>query len=123
MNIISVGIGGFFGAVCRYLLGKIPCQYAGDFPVNTFIANILGAVIIGIVFALTAKLGGSDSNTVLLLKTGFCGGLTTFSTFSLEGVNLLQEGHFCLFAAYAVLSVGLCLVAVIAGTAIGNSLA
>ena len=70
MNILSVGIGGFLGAVSRYLLGKIPMHMVEGFPMNTFITNILGAVIIGVVFAATAKLGGSDSNMVLFLKTG-----------------------------------------------------
>lgn len=122
MNILAVGIGGFLGAVSRYLLGKIPMNAVEGFPMNTFITNVLGAVIIGVVFAATAKLGGSDSNTVLLLKTGFCGGLTTFSTFSLEGLQLIQDGHIGMFAVYAILSVAICVLACWAGTAIGNAL-
>lgn len=122
MNVLSVGIGGFLGAVSRYLLGKIPMHIVEGFPMNTFITNILGAIVIGVVFAATAKLGGSDSNMVLFLKTGFCGGLTTFSTFSLEGMQLLQDGHMGMFAAYALLSVGICVFACWAGTAIGNAI-
>ena len=119
MNILAVGAGGFFGAVTRYLMGRIPFP-ACAFPLATFAANLLGAVIIGIVFALTAKLGGSDSGMVLFLKTGFCGGLTTFSTFSLEGLSLIQDGNAGLFAIYAALSVGMCLLGAALGNAIGN---
>ena len=119
MNILAVGAGGFLGAVARYLIGKIPFPACG-FPLATFTVNLLGAVIIGIVFALTAKLGGSDSGTVLFLKTGFCGGLTTFSTFSLEGLSLIQDGHAGVFAVYAAASVGVCLIGAALGNAIGN---
>lgn len=119
MNILAVGAGGFAGAVLRYMIGKIPFP-AWTFPAATFAANVLGAVIIGIVFALSAKLGGSDSAAVLFLKTGFCGGLTTFSTFSLEGMTLIQSGHTGLFLIYAAASVTVCLLAAAAGNAIGN---
>lgn len=80
---LCVGAGGFCGAIARYLLGLLP--YQGQFPLITFVINFTGAVAIGaVVEAASVRPGMLPSNAVLFVKTGLCGGFTTFSTFSLE---------------------------------------
>lgn len=115
INIIMVGIGGAIGAILRYLLSLLPFEAA--FPFATFITNILGAFFIGIVTGMSDK-GGVSPKTVLLLKTGVCGGFTTFSTFSLESWNLLSGGKLFTGSVYMVLSLCCCIV----GVAIGRLL-
>ena len=82
------------------------------FPVNTLLINLIGAFAIGLVTAAGSRYGAENSNLVLFLKVGLCGGFTTFSTFSLESLALIQEGRFLVFMAYAVSSVALFLLAV-----------
>ena len=110
IQILSVGAGGFIGAVLRFLMGKLPFKEITVFPVNTLLVNLIGAFVIGLVAAAGSRYGAENSNLVLFLKAGLCGGFTTFSTFSLEGLTLIQEGHFLIFMAYAVSSVVLCLI-------------
>lgn len=112
IQILSVGAGGFIGAVLRFFTGKLPLKEMTIFPVNTLLINLIGAFVIGLVAAAGSRYGAENSNLVLFLKVGLCGGFTTFSTFSLESFALIQEEHFLLFMAYAVSSVALCLLAV-----------
>lgn len=112
IQILSVGAGGFIGAVLRFLMGKLPIKEMTIFPVNTLLINFIGAFVIGLVAVAGSRYGAENSSLVLFLKVGLCGGFTTFSTFSLEGLTLIQEGHFLIFMAYAVSSVALCLIAV-----------
>ena len=112
IQILSVGAGGFIGVVLRFLMGKLPFKEMTVFPVNTLLINLIGAFVIGIAVAAGSRYGAENSSLVLFLKAGLCGGFTTFSTFSLEGLALIQEGHFLIFMAYAVSSVALCLIAV-----------
>lgn len=112
MNFVFVALGGAFGAVCRYALSFITVKI--DFPLMTFITNLFGAFCIGL-FVGFAKKKNLPSNLVLFLKTGFCGGFTTFSTFSLEAYNLFQSGMNGTAVLYVVLSLVLC----IAGVALG----
>lgn len=118
---IFVGLGGACGAVCRYLLGSIPLRI--DFPVLTLLTNFLGAVVIGCVVGLVMKNPGASPNLVLFLKTGFCGGFTTFSTFSLETLNLLENRQVVKGGLYAVVSVLLCIAGVYLGRALFTALA
>ena len=115
INIILVGIGGAIGAVFRYIISLIPFQTS--FPFATFITNILGAFLIGII-AGAADRTNISPRAVLLLKTGVCGGFTTFSTFSLESWNLLSSGKIAIGAVYMALSLCCC----VAGVAIGQML-
>lgn len=112
MNALFVGLGGAVGAVGRYGLSLLP--FRGDFPLLTLVTNLLGAILIGFVAGLAGweKL---SSGWTLFWKTGVCGGFTTFSTFSLESVTLLQRGRTGLALAYMALSAGLCLAGVLAG--------
>lgn len=115
LNCIAVGIGGFFGSILRYLIGKIPIKEPFSFPVNTFIINILGAFIIGCIAAVFTKYTSLDSRLLLLLKVGFCGGFTTFSTFAFETLGLIESGSWPIAAVYAVSSIILCVLAAFLG--------
>lgn len=111
LNCILVGIGGFIGAVLRYLMSLAPIKNPAGFPVNTFIVNALGALVIGIIAAFAAKSNNLDARLVLLLKVGICGGFTTFSTFSLETAQLFKSGSTAIALVYAILSVVVCVAA------------
>lgn len=114
-KVLLVAVGGAAGAVCRYLLSMIPVR--GEFPVMTFLTNITGAFVIGLIVGLTAGKLSEAPELVLFLKTGFCGGFTTFSTFSLETVQLLEKGKLLTGGLYTAGSVMLSLLGVLAGMA------
>lgn len=113
LSVLCVGLGGFVGAVARYMLGFVP--YEGDFPLVTFAINFLGAVAIGAVFEAAIVWPGMSNNAVLFLKTGVCGGFTTFSAFSLETLTLLERGKCITGALYAGSSVIVCVLGVALG--------
>lgn len=90
LDCLMVGLGGFIGSACRFLISKLPLAEATAFPLNTFVVNIAGAFAIGCIAAAAGK--GLDPRAVLFLKVGICGGFTTFSTFSLETLKLIEAG-------------------------------
>ena len=106
---IYVGIGGAIGAILRYGISCLPIK--NDFPILTLITNMLGALLIGIVVGLAERENISSSMT-LFLKTGVCGGFTTFSTFSLEAMHLMDMGKYGVSLLYIGLSVMGCLIGV-----------
>lgn len=103
----AVGMGGFIGASLRYIMGFIVIKDS-TFPLMTMLINIIGAFLIGIIAAIASKYN-LDSRWVLFLKTGICGGFTTFSTFSLESMNLISDGKLAIAMMYIFLSIILCL--------------
>ena len=87
MEILLIGVGGACGGLARFRIGKrIAERSATIFPVGTFIINVSGALLLGMVSA-----GGLPESWIQLLGTGFLGAFTTFSTFMYEGLNLFQE--------------------------------
>lgn len=115
---LFVGIGGFIGSVCRYLIGLIPLSPSNGFPVKTLVINVAGAFAIGLIAAAAAKNADISPRIVLLLKTGICGGFTTFSTFALEISELIRGGSWAAAAAYMLLSLILGVAAVFAAEAL-----
>ena len=111
-GIICVGLGGGLGAVLRYGISLLP--YKGTFPALTLVTNVLGALVIGVIAGMAARKNLSP-NLVLFLKTGVCGGFTTFSTFSLEAYTLIGKGHYGMAAVYMCASVIFCLIGVMGG--------
>lgn len=107
-----VGLGGALGAMLRYALSFVPIK--SDFPVITLLTNLAGAFFIGITVGSVTK-GKISKELELFLKTGLCGGFTTFSTFSLETFKLIESGKYLIAGTYMLLSVLLCLVGVFAG--------
>lgn len=114
INCIIVGVGGFIGAILRYLISLINLNDSTTFPYKTLITNILGSLLIGIIAGLTAK-HNLDSRIVLLIKVGICGGFTTYSTFALESLELFQGGKITTSILYIALSLVLCINAVFIG--------
>ena len=102
MSFLLVGAGGAMGSMLRYGVALFPVNKL--FPYHTFIVNILGSFLIGCLLGLLLK------NTITneawkFLATGICGGFTTFSAFSLEGVELLQQQRYGIFLLYFLLSI------------------
>ncbi len=115
IDCMIVGVGGAVGAVLRYLIGLIPMNKSGVFPVNTFLINLAGSFAIGAIAALALRTDRMDPKLVLFLKTGICGGFTTFSSFALETGDLIGSGNTAAAVIYAVLSMILGVLAVFAG--------
>ncbi|EHL70875.1 fluoride efflux transporter CrcB [Cloacibacillus evryensis] len=113
-GMLFVGLGGFFGASLRYLLGKAASSQS-VIPAATLAINIFGSFMIGVLSLFSERHGLSRHSVILMLQAGFCGGFTTFSTFSLETFALISQGKMGHAALYAVLSVLCCLFSVAAG--------
>jgi len=96
-QLLLVFIGGGFGSVLRYIIGKYLNNVESGIPYGTFAANILGSLLIGIILGLAAKNNTLSQNQTLLLATGFCGGFTTFSTFAYEN-HVFLIGFLAVFA-------------------------
>ena len=115
MNCLMVGLGGFCGAVLRYLLGLIPASSKTGFPIITLLINFAGSFFIGFIAAAVGKHRFFDDRAVLFLKVGVCGGFTTFSTFALESFDLFSSGKSIWAVVYIISSVLLCLAGVWCG--------
>lgn len=103
-SLILVFLGGGFGSILRYVLGKYLNSTEGGLPYGTFVANIAGSLLIGIILGWAAKSNTFSHHQTLLLATGFCGGFTTFSTFAYENHLFLKSGDFVSFAIYTIAS-------------------
>lgn len=104
MTALLVFLGGGIGSVLRYLVGLGLPFKVGHFPIATFLVNVFGSFLIGVIAALAVKFNWNESYR-LALTVGFCGGFTTFSTFSREGLSFIESGRWGLFTLYAVCSV------------------
>ncbi|MBQ9637354.1 MAG: fluoride efflux transporter CrcB [Prevotella sp.] len=114
-EILFVGAGGFLGSAARFLISELMRGAGRGFPWATLCANLLGCLLIGLFYGIANRTTGLSANTLLFLTTGFCGGFTTFSTFSKEGLSLLQTGSYGAFLAYVLASVVVGLMAVALG--------
>ena len=114
-----VFIGGGIGSVCRFGLGHWLANYRLQFPWATFVANVLACLLLGALVSLGIKgrLGGPMS---VMLMAGFCGGFSTFSTFSNETVQMLIGGQWVRAFAYMAASLLVCLAAIYAGMKLGR---
>jgi CrcB protein len=114
--ILIAGTGGFIGTVARFLASRyLQNLFLSAFPFGTFIVNITGCLLIGILFGISEKGNLLAPEWRMFLTVGFCGGFTTFSTFAGENIALLREGDFLYFALYTGLSVFLGLMATYLG--------
>lgn len=121
--LIWIALGGAAGSVTRYLLGGAVQRTAAiSFPVGTLAVNIAGCFVVGL---LTQHFMNTQTSQLMraALITGFCGGFTTFSAFSIETVGLVEGGEYEKAAAYIVMSVTLALLATIGGIAAGRAAA
>ena len=115
-EIIAVFIGGGIGSILRFLLNKIEIVSENNYPYSTFISNVIGCFILGLVLGYFIKNGSNNSTLFVFLTVGLCGGFTTFSTFSNENLQLIQNGHILSFLIYTLLSLILGIMFVYFGT-------
>ena len=114
--VLIIGVGGFIGTIARYLSQQLIYKfYPATFPIGTLAVNLLGCLLIGIFFALSEKGNLLSPEWRMFLTTGFCGGFTTFSTFSYESVQLLNDGEYTYVAVFAVSSVVIGILATVFG--------
>lgn len=112
----SVAVGGALGCVSRYYLTAFIQQRAGaSFPAGTMIINITGSFLVGFIMRYALQSGAVSAETRTLLTTGFCGGYTTFSTYSYEAAMMLEDREY----GRAALYVGATVVLALAGTFLG----
>lgn len=121
-EILAVAIGGAAGSVGRYLTGLGMRALLPGLPAGTFVANVVAGLVIGVVTGLDAA-APLSGNVRLLLTVGLCGGLSTFSTFSNETVQLVEAGNLAGAALNVVFNVGVCLAAVAVGLQVGRAMA
>jgi fluoride exporter len=116
--VAAVAIGGALGSVARYLLGAyIQGRVATAFPVGTLVINVAGSFLLGLFVQLGLDTAAVSPEVRFFLTTGFCGGFTTFSTFSYETYRLVEDGEFGMAGLYVAASVVLALI----GCALGMS--
>ena len=118
MDYVFVVIGGAFGSMSRFALGKFICAHSKTtFPIGTFIINISGALLLGIVATFQ-----NYTSAYMLLGNGFLGAFTTFSTFMYEGLSLFQEKEKMHAFKYILGSLLIGIIGFFIGTKIGNSI-
>ncbi|ACE91300.1 camphor resistance protein CrcB [Rhizobium phaseoli] len=119
-----VALGGAIGSVLRYYVGQWALRLMGPaFPWGTLAVNVVGCFVIGVFAELIARRFNASMELRLLLITGFLGGFTTFSAFSLDAISLFERGEAVAGGIYIAASVGLSMAAVISGLAVMRALA
>ncbi|MFV0505644.1 MAG: fluoride efflux transporter CrcB [Bacteroidales bacterium] len=122
-QITLVALGGGMGSALRYLSSLwFTKHFSYAFPIGTFAVNIVGSFIIGLLIGLSTCYDIFDKELRLLLIVGFCGGYTTFSTFSLDSLKLFENGDYWPFALYIVSNITLGILVVIGGNILAKSI-
>ena len=104
-SVLIVFLGGGLGSVFRYLINLLIKNPEGQFPINTFLVNMIGSFLIGIVFGYFNENNYLNNNIILFLVIGFCGGLTTFSSFTYDSYELISIGKIFFLIIYNFLSI------------------
>ncbi len=113
---LMIFIGGGAGSLVRYYLGRlIALYYPTAFPIGTFGVNVIACFVLGLILGMANQKQILSESSKMFWAVGFCGGFSTFSTFSAETVSLLQVGLSVTAMLYVILSVVICLVAFFAG--------
>lgn len=114
-QVFLVFLGGGVGSALRFLMSRALNPFLKNFFLGTFLVNIIGCLLIGLVMGLFTKGKLLTENQMLLLVAGFCGGFTTFSAFAFEKHSLLKSGEILHFSIYAILSIIIGILAVSLG--------
>ena len=118
-----IAVGSAIGGVSRYLVGGLTQRVmGGTFPVGTLLINVTGSFLLGLILRYGVETATLTPEVRAFMTIGFCGGYTTFSTFSYETVALAEDGQWTRAALYVALSVGLSLVATFLGFATAREL-
>jgi CrcB protein len=122
-HLLLVGLGGFIGSVARFLVSKLNLSWHFfSIPMGTLTVNVLGSFIIGILVGISVKSDLISTDLRVFLMVGFCGGFTTFSSFSSENLMLMQNGQVFTVLIYTSLSILLGFLAVYLGYIFTNLL-
>ena len=119
MNYLAVFIGGGLGSICRYGIARLLAPWQFTFPYATLIANILSCIILGFMVAFVAKNTMNDAWR-LLIMVGFCGGFSTFSTFTNETYRLFETGNTVYALSNILFSLLLCIISIYLGLLLGS---
>lgn len=121
--LLLVGLGGGLGSILRYLTSVfVSRQFPSAFPWGTFAVNFIGCLLAGIFIGMLERQQIINTDLKLLLITGFCGGYTTFSAFSVENLNLIQNGNTLTALLYITGSILAGIIAVVGGLMITKSI-
>ena len=104
-QLLLIFIGGGLGSIFRYAITNLSSIYFTKIPFHTLISNTIGCLIFGLIMGWAIKSNQINSPQTLLFTVGFCGGLTTFSTFANENINLLKSGEINYFIFYTFISI------------------
>ncbi|MBD0779091.1 fluoride efflux transporter CrcB [Maribacter polysiphoniae] len=114
-QLLLVFLGGGIGSMLRHIISRTFNDYFQHFYLGTFLVNIIGCLIIGLVLGLSLKNNFLTQNQTLLLSTGFCGGFTTFSSFAFENHSLIKAEEILHFSFYTISSITVGILAVLLG--------
>lgn len=119
--LLAIAIGGAIGSVARYVLNvAIQSRFAGPFPLGILVINVVGSLLLGFLMRLSLETAMMSPEVRIFLTAGFCGGFTTFSTFSYDALTLFETGAYRSASAYLVGSVGLSVIGTFAGVVAGQ---
>ena len=105
-QLLIVFIGGGLGTIMRFLIGKLIPYSGKGFPWNTFCANLLGCLLIGLLTGYFMRNSSENQSSLILFATiGFCGGFTTFSSFANENLSFIRSGDYAILLSYSLLSI------------------
>lgn len=121
-GILGIFIGGGLGSLARYGLSRLMNPWVATFPIGTFTANVVACIFVGLLSGALSTRAGQPEWVRLSLVTGFCGGFSTFSTFGMESIQLLQGDRLVAAMVYVGVSLLACLLGVLVGQWLGRML-